>query len=120
MIICGGVLCHTCTSHCLSASPDAALMAPPRRGACLSRVDHDPDASLAWAQGGASGAGRSSICAEALHRAAVARGIVRPGIPTMDRLGVALPALPQRHPVPLWSRTTRQEPLWDPMLFPNS
>src|SRR5215471_10610475 len=69
---------------------------------------------------GARGAGRSSTCAEAWHRAAVARDIVRAGMPTMDRLGVALPALPQRHPVPLWSRTTRQEPLWDPMLFPNS
>src|SRR6266568_6192166 len=121
--MCGGVLCHSCTSRCLSASPHAGMMALPRRGACLSRVDHDPDASLACARGEASGAGRSLTCTEAPHRAAVSRGIVRPGMPTTDCIGVALPALPQRHPVPhvhLWSRTTRQEPLWHPMLFPNS
>src|SRR5215510_6342275 len=92
MTMCGGVLCHTGTSHCLSVSPDAAMMAPPRRGACLARVDHNPAASLASARDGARGAGPRLTCAEAWHRAAVARGIVRPGMPTMDRLGVALPS----------------------------
>jgi len=70
------------------------MMVPPRWGACLARVDHDPDASLACARGGASGARSSSRCTEAPHRAAVSRGIVRPGMLTTDSMGVALPALP--------------------------